>query len=104
HAKFPVDPAARKFYLEHPLILGGTTHSYEGAALQKSRLDKPGFIEKYAPGTAYIAGAKVGGPIGGWVSEKTANLLTSNLREKRLTARGNQLLDAMKANSNLGKN
>ncbi|WP_334033504.1 hypothetical protein, partial [Burkholderia gladioli] len=25
HAKFPVDPAARKFYLEHPLILGGTT-------------------------------------------------------------------------------
>ncbi|MBU9217815.1 hypothetical protein KTD55_27500, partial [Burkholderia gladioli] len=27
HAKFPVDPAARKFYLEHPLILGGTTGS-----------------------------------------------------------------------------
>ncbi|MFW6851815.1 glucosaminidase domain-containing protein [Burkholderia gladioli] len=79
-------------------------HSYEGAGLQASRLDKPGFIEKYAPGTAYIAGAKVGGPIGGWVSEKTANLLTSNLKEKRLAARGNQLMDAMRANSGLGKN
>ncbi|WP_186184476.1 glycoside hydrolase family 73 protein [Burkholderia gladioli] len=79
-------------------------HAYEGAGLQASRLDKPGFIEKYAPGTAYIAGAKVGGPIGGWVSEKTANLLTSNLKEKRLAARGNQLMDAMRANSGLGKN
>ncbi|WP_208451665.1 hypothetical protein, partial [Burkholderia gladioli] len=29
HAKFPVDPAARKFYLEHPLILGGTTHRFK---------------------------------------------------------------------------
>ncbi|WP_208453979.1 hypothetical protein, partial [Burkholderia gladioli] len=33
HAKFPVDPAARKFYLEHPLILGGTTGELDGGAL-----------------------------------------------------------------------
>ncbi|WP_186157040.1 glycoside hydrolase family 73 protein [Burkholderia gladioli] len=101
---FPPDEVQRFHALNYAGQIMPGVHSYEGAALQKSRLDKPGFIEKYAPGTAYIAGAKVGGPIGGWVSEKTANLLTSNLREKRLTARGNQLLDAMKANSNLGKN
>jgi hypothetical protein len=79
-------------------------HSYEGAALQKSRVDNPGFIEKYAPGTAYIAGAKVGGPIGGWVAEKTANKLSTRLKGNRLESQGNQLMDAMRANSNIGKN
>jgi len=101
---FSPDEVARFHALNYAGQIMPGVHSYEGAGLQTSRLDKPGFVEKYAPGTAYIAGAKVGGPIGGWVSEKTANLLTSNLKEKRLAARGNQLIDAMQANSSLGKN
>ncbi|WP_208449743.1 hypothetical protein, partial [Burkholderia gladioli] len=36
HAKFPVDPAARKFYLEHPLILGGTTGRQQQSILRAS--------------------------------------------------------------------
>ncbi|WP_369050362.1 glucosaminidase domain-containing protein [Burkholderia gladioli] len=101
---FSPDEVQRFHVLNYAGQIMPGVHSYEGAGLQASRLDKPGFIEKYAPGTAYIAGAKVGGPIGGWVSEKTANLLTSNMKERRLSARGNQLVDAMRANSNLGKN
>ncbi|WP_321842692.1 glucosaminidase domain-containing protein [Burkholderia cepacia] len=101
---FSPDEVARFHALNYAGQIMPGVHSYEGAGLQTSRLDKPGFVEKYAPGTAYIAGAKVGGPIGGWVSEKTANLLTSSLKEKRLAARGNQLIDAMRANSSLGKN
>ncbi|WP_208449997.1 hypothetical protein, partial [Burkholderia gladioli] len=40
HAKFPVDPAARKFYLEHPLILGGTTLR---ATAERTARGFPGF-------------------------------------------------------------
>ncbi|WP_208451552.1 hypothetical protein, partial [Burkholderia gladioli] len=40
HAKFPVDPAARKFYLEHPLILGGTTMPDEQLAELRDRYPK----------------------------------------------------------------
>jgi len=57
---FPPDEVA-KF---HTLNYGGQimpgVHSYEGAAQQAARLNKPGFVEKYAPS----AGAAVGGAIG----------------------------------------
>ncbi|WP_304991074.1 hypothetical protein [Burkholderia plantarii] len=101
---FSPDEVARFHALNYAGQIMPGVHSYEGAGLQASRLDKPGFIEKYAPGTAYIAGTKVAGPIGGWLSEKGANLLTSNMKEKRLIGRGNQLMDAMRANSKIGKN
>lgn len=101
---FSPDEVARFHALNYAGQIMPGVHSYEGAGLQASRLDKPGFIEKYAPGTAYIAGTKVAGPIGGWLSEKGANLLTSSMKEKRLAGRGNQLLDAMRANSKVGRN
>lgn len=90
----------------HALNYGGQimpgVHSYEGAALQKARVDNPGFIEKYGPGGAYVAGASVGGPVGGWAAEKVANKLTTKMKGGRLSSQGNQLLDAMRANSSLG--
>ncbi|WP_186259165.1 glycoside hydrolase family 73 protein [Burkholderia gladioli] len=101
---FSPDEVARFHALNYAGQIMPGVHSYEGAGLQASRLDKPGFIEKYAPGTAYIAGTKVAGPIGGWLSEKGANLLTSSMKEKRLAGRGNQLLDAMRANAKVGRN
>lgn len=101
---FPPDEVQRFHALNYGGQIMPGVHSYEGAALQKGRVDNPGFIEKYGPGTAYIAGAKVGGPIGGWLAEKGANKLTSKLKGDRLTDQGNQLIDAMRANSSLGKN
>ena len=57
---FPPDEIA-KF---HTLNYGGQImpgiHAYEGAAQQAARLNKPGFVEKYAPAT----GASIGGAIG----------------------------------------
>jgi len=49
HAKFPVDPAARKFYLEHPLILGGTT-----AELPAKRADLLPWLVQQDPGTTLL--------------------------------------------------
>jgi hypothetical protein len=101
---FPPDEVQRFHALNYGGQIMPGVHSYEGAALQKARVDKPGFIEKYAPAGAYIAGAKVGGPIGGWVAEKGANKLTSRIKADRLADQGNQLINAMRANSSLGKN
>ncbi|MDN7805298.1 hypothetical protein, partial [Burkholderia gladioli] len=52
HAKFPVDPAARKFYLEHPLILGGTTAATD-APTRHIKKKKPAFTRAYIPSTAF---------------------------------------------------
>lgn len=101
---FPPDEVQRFHALNYGGQIMPGVHSYEGAALQRDRINKPGFIEKYGPGTAYIAGAKVGGPITGWAAEKGANLLAGKLKVGRLDAQGNRLMDAMRANSSLGKN
>lgn len=101
---FPPDEVQRFHTLNYGGQIMPGVHSYEGAALQKARVDNPGFIEKYGPGTAYVAGVKVAGPIGGWLAEKSANKLTSTLKGARLNEQANHLLDAMRANSSLGKN
>ena len=51
----------------HTLNYGGQimpgVHSYEGAGNQLARLNKPGFVEKYAPRATTSAGAALGGSI-----------------------------------------
>lgn len=60
---FPPDEV-EKF---HTLNYGGQimpgVHSYEGAGNQLARLNKPGFVERYAPTAATSAGASIGGAV-----------------------------------------
>lgn len=108
---FPPDEV-EKF---HTLNYGGQimpgVHSYEGAGLQSQRLSKGSLIERHAP----KVGASIGGGIGGAVSgglgatagagvgQMVGNKLAARFASDRLEGEANRLIEAMRANSRLGR-
>lgn len=107
---FPPDEVQRF----HALNLGGQimpgVHSYEGAAHQAQRLSKPGMVEKHAGKAGAVAGGVVGAAINPWLggpgTQSGAVLgakIAGRSTSKRLEGESNKLLDAMKANSKLGR-
>jgi hypothetical protein len=98
----------------HTLNLGGQImpgkHSYEGSELQKIRMSKPGLIEKHAGKAGAVAGGAMGAAINPWLggpgTQSGAVLgakIAGRSASKRLEGESNKLLDAMKANSKLGR-
>ena len=71
----------------HTLNYGGQimpgVHSYEGAGNQLARLNKPGFVEKYAPAAGASTGAAIGGAIpipgAGWVGAAAGERLGTGI-------------------------
>ncbi|ARU23740.1 hypothetical protein RSSE_c3359 [Ralstonia solanacearum] len=96
---FPPDEIAAFHTLNYGGQIMPGVHAYEGAAQQAARLNKPGFVEKYAPS----AGASIGGAIGhalpvpgagvlGTLGGAKAGAGLSRLMEGR---RGNQQFEAL---------
>lgn len=98
----------------HTLNYGGQimpgVHSYEGAGNQLARLNKPGFVEKYAPSTAATAGATIGShvPIPGatWagaaLGEKAGTKLSDIAAGRRMGKQLGEVTREMQQNSKLG--
>lgn len=98
----------------HTLNYGGQimpgVHSYEGAGNQLARLNKPGFVEKYAPSTAATAGATIGShvPIPGatWagaaLGEKAGTKLSDMAAGRRMGKQLGEVTREMQQNSKLG--
>lgn len=98
----------------HTLNYGGQimpgVHSYEGAGNQLSRLQKPGFVEKYAPRAAATTGAAIGGAIpipgAGWLAaaagERLGTKLSNAAAAKSARANFENVTNEMHQNSLLG--
>lgn len=107
---FPPDEVARYHALNYGGQIMPGVHSYEGAAHQAQRLSKPGMVEKHAGKAGAVAGGVVGAAINPWLggpgTQSGAVLgakIAGRSTSKRLEGESNKLLDAMKANSKLGR-
>jgi hypothetical protein len=108
---FPPDEVARFHTLNYGGQIMPGVHSYEGAALQKQRLSKPGFVEKHVAQASSALGGAIGGAISGgaaagagagagsWVGNKLAGRSAAS----RLEGEANKLREIMRANSKLGQ-
>jgi hypothetical protein len=108
---FPPDEVQRFHTLNYGGQIMPGVHSYEGAALQKQRLSKPGFIENHVAKATSALGGAIGGAISGgaaagagagagsWVGNKLAGRSAAS----RLEGEANKLREIMRANSKLGQ-
>lgn len=98
----------------HTLNYGGQimpgVHSYEGAAQQAARLNKPGFVEKYAPGAGATLGGAIGhalpvpgaGVLGTLAGSKAGSGLSKLMEGQRSAAQFEKLMEELRANSQKG--
>jgi hypothetical protein len=99
----------------HTLNYGGQimpgVHSYEGAGNQLSRLQKPGFIERYAPRATTSAGAALGsaipipgaGYVGAAAGERLGRALSDVAGGRRERSHVKNVTDEMHQNALLGE-
>lgn len=98
----------------HTLNYGGQimpgVHSYEGAANQLTRLNRPGFIERFAPATGESIGAAIGsavpipgaGFVGRAVGERMGTKLSNIAGGRRAQEQARAVTGEMRENARLG--
>lgn len=108
---FPPDEVQRFHTLNYGGQIMPGVHSYEGAALQKQRLSKPGFYENHVAKAASALGGALGGAISGgaaagagagagsWVGNKLAGRSAAS----RLEGEANKLREIMRENYKRGQ-
>jgi hypothetical protein len=97
----------------HTLNYGGQimpgVHSYEGAGQQLARLNKPGYVEKYAPHAGASAGAAIGGAIpipgagvvGATLGERAGSKISGMAGGRRATQNLRAVTQEMQHNASL---
>jgi hypothetical protein len=107
---FPPDEVAAFHTLNYGGQIMPGVHSYEGAAQQAARLNKPGFVEKYAPGAGAAVGGAIGhalplpgaGVLGTLSGTKVGAGLSKLMEERRGTQQFENLRNELRENSRKG--